>query len=76
VVNFIIHKCYRTHFTVLKRTREFHATGLRIELHKFCYVTKLQRRNVLQGARKELLGAEEQGLHWHNGKRLDEGDIV
>jgi hypothetical protein len=37
VVNFIIHNPFVTNFTVLRRTVELRATGIRIELHIFLY---------------------------------------
>jgi hypothetical protein len=54
VVKYIIHKSYRTHLVVLKRTQELHLTSLEIELHKFCYAIKLRRRNFLWGARRKI----------------------
>jgi hypothetical protein len=81
MVNFIIFKSFSTHFTVLKRTREFR--GRRIELHKIFGAPKRRQSNVdfcfnqlIDGAVDELLGSEGQGLHWQNHKWLDEGEVV
>jgi hypothetical protein len=41
VLNFIMHKSFRTNFMILRRTRDLHATGLRIELHKGFLYTKM-----------------------------------
>jgi hypothetical protein len=36
----------------------------------FCF------NHILAGGVRKLLRVERHGLHWENGNRLDEGDIV
>jgi hypothetical protein len=91
VVNFIIHKSYSTHFTVLRRTRELHATCFRIELHiSFVkqqnggeemffeeqeWVIGFFSINLLMELFINYLEPNDRDC-WHNGKQLDEDDIV
>jgi hypothetical protein len=90
-VNFIRHKPYRNHFTVLKRTRELHLIGPELNFISFVmqqnYNNFFSPRNIkgsfvfffnhhVDRVVHKLIGAEGQGIRWTNSKRLNEGGIM
>jgi hypothetical protein len=52
MVSFIIHKYFTTNFIFMRRIRELHVTGLRIEFHKFFY-TKTTMKKCSLKSKKE-----------------------
>jgi hypothetical protein len=54
VLNFMMQKSFTTNSMVLRRTRDLHLIGHRIEPYKIFYTQNRLRRNVLQRVRKVI----------------------